>query len=91
MNTHAFYFSLKQKYIIESIEPEKDTIAALFYGHICVYKGQEYTEMIPLSSNRGSNFDDAILLGYGTMGDVKLVNTKIQKIREEKIDFILKK
>ena len=83
MNTHAFYFSLKQKYIIESIEPERETI--------CVYKGQEYTEMIPLSSNKGSNFDDAILLGYGTMGDVKLVNTKLQKIREEKIDLILKK
>lgn len=78
MNTHAFYFSLKQKYIIESIEPEMETICT-------------YTEMIPLSSNRGSNFNDAILLGYGTMGDVKLVNTKLQKIREEKINLILKK
>ena len=83
MNTHAFYFSLEQKYITESTYRDEETI--------CVYKGHEYTEMIPLSSNSRSNFNDAILLGYGTINDVKVINTKLQKIREEKINLILKK
>ena len=68
--THTFFYSKQQQEVIDSDIPFSD-FERLAPKGFTTYKGVRYTEMKGFKYGYKSNWDDAVILGFGSDKDIK--------------------